>query len=124
MALANYAGICNLTFTQVNPGGVTNDATILMGAYNSTSDGAGAYANYPGSTASGKAAGDLWINNDSVSTTDLPIGSYDQFVFLHELGHAMGLAHPGDYNAAPGVSITYAHNAQFVEDSQIGRAHV
>ena len=118
LALGNFAGVCNLTFTQVNPGGTSHDATILLGAYNSTTDGAGAFAYYPGSTASGNVAGDLWINNDAVSTTNLPIGSYDQFVFLHELGHAMGLAHPSDYNAAPGVSITYANNAQFAEDSQ------
>ena len=30
----------------------------------------------------------------------------------------MGLAHPGDYNAAPGVTITYQNSAQFIEDSQ------
>ena len=61
--------------------------------------------------------GDLWINTTSVDATKLPIGSYSQYVFLHELGHAMGLAHPSDYNAAPGVSITYGANAQFVQDS-------
>lgn len=32
----------------------------------------------------------------------------------------MGLQHPGDYNAAPGVSITYAKDATYFEDS---RAH-
>ena len=117
-ALANYSDVCGITFTQVNPVGTTNNATILIGAYDSTTDGAGAFASYPGATGAGAAAGDLWLNNDSVSQTSLPFGSYDYFVFLHELGHAMGLAHPGDYNAAPGVSITYANNAQFVQDSQ------
>ena len=29
----------------------------------------------------------------------------------------MGLAHPGDYNAGPDVSITYHNSAQFVQDS-------
>ena len=117
VALGNFSDVANLSFQQVNPGGTTQDATILLGAYVSTSDGAGAYANYPGSTASGKVAGDLWLNNQHVSQTDLPFGSYDLYVVLHELGHAMGLAHPGDYNAAPGVSITYDTSAQFVEDS-------
>jgi hypothetical protein len=53
-----------------------------------------------------------------VSTTSNPLGSYSFFAIMHELGHAMGLSHPGDYNAGPGVSITYANSAQFVQDSE------
>ncbi len=117
-ALGNYSDVAGIVFQEVNPGGTTNEATILMGAYTSTTDGAGAFAYYPGSEASGKNAGDLWLNDQYVSTTDLQFGTYSQFVFLHELGHAMGLAHPGDYNAAPGVSITYANSAQFMQDSE------
>ena len=119
-ALANYSEISNITFNRlVGSGGVaSNSATILVGAYTSTTDGAGAYAMFPGSTAASSSDGDLWINNDSVSTTSMPVGTYDYFVFLHELGHAMGLEHPGDYNAAPGVNITYRNSAQFIEDSQ------
>lgn len=116
-ALANFSEVANITFQQVNPGGFTNQATILVGAYTSTSDGAGAYAMYPGSTLASAGAGDLWINTDSVNGSKIAMGSYSQFVFLHELGHAMGLAHPGDYNAAPGVTITYDNSAQFSEDS-------
>ena len=114
-ALAQYAEVAGIVFQQVAPGGTTTAATILIGGYDSATDGAAAYANYPGSTA---AAGDVWINTAVVSGTSLPIGSFDSFVFLHELGHALGLAHPGDYNAAPGVSIFYADAAQFTEDSQ------
>ena len=117
-ALGSFAEVGNITFNRVNPGGTTNSATILVGAYTSTSDGAGAYANFPGGTGAANSAGDLWINNDAVSTSTIPVGSYDYYVFLHELGHAMGLAHPGDYNAAPGVSITYNNSAQFIQDSQ------
>ena len=121
-ALTNYSSVANITFAKQDNGtGFSDHATILIGAYTSASDGAGAFANYPGtqpgSRADASVAGDMWMNTNSVSANTLPYGSYSQFVFLHELGHAMGLAHPGDYNAAPGVSITYANNAQFVQDS-------
>ena len=117
-ALLNFAEVGNVSFVQIAPGVTTNSATILVGAYTSTTDGAGAYAYYPGSTSSGSSDGDMWINNDSVSTSSIPLGSYESWVFLHELGHAVGLAHPGDYNAAAGVSITYENSAQFTQDSQ------
>ena len=116
-AVAMFDGVSGLTLTQVNPGGTTDNATLLFGGYTSATDGAGAYAYYPGSTAASSNSGDLWLNNQYVSTTSLPVGSYSFFVMLHEMGHSVGLAHPGDYNAAPGTSITYANNAQFIEDS-------
>ncbi len=115
--LAMFDGISGLNFTQVNPGGTTNSATMLVGAYSSGSDGAGAFAYYPGSTAFSDDAGDLWLNNNSVSQTSLPQGSFSHFAILHEVGHTVGLAHPSDYNAPPGASITYANHAQFIEDT-------
>ena len=33
------------------------------------------------------------------------------------MGHALGLSHPGNYNAAPGVDLTYANNAEYYQDS-------
>jgi serralysin len=116
--IVNYtSSLTNLTLTQVAEGSTTNSATILFGGYTSSTDGAGAYAYFPGSTAASNSAGDLWVNNRWVSTSALPVGGYSYFVFLHEFGHAIGLSHPGDYNAAAGTSITYASNAQFISDS-------
>ncbi len=114
-ALKQYSEVGNITFTQVNPGGTTDNATMLFGAYSSSNDGAGAYAYLPGTEAN---AGDVSLNNSSISTTSIPAGSYSAFAILHETGHAVGLAHPGDYNAAPGQSLTYANNAQFRQDDQ------
>ena len=37
---------------------------------------------------------------------------------FHEIGHAIGLQHPGDYNAGPDVDITYDGNAEYIEDSR------
>lgn len=114
--MAYFDGISGLSFAQINPGGTSNNATMLFGAY-SADDGAGAYAYYPGSTAASSDTGDVWLNNNSVSQTSLPEGSFSNFAIMHEIGHAVGLAHPGDYNAAPGVSITYGNDAPFIEDS-------
>lgn len=116
-ALGMFGDVANLTFTQVNPGGFSDNATMLFANYTSTTDGAGAYAYYPGSTASTANEGDVWLNTTSVSTTSLPAGSYSFFALIHEMGHALGLSHPGLYNAAAGVSITYANNAQFTQDT-------
>ena len=118
LALQLWSDVANITFTQVNPGGYTDNATILFSNYSDPNDGAGAFAFYPGSTASTDAAGDVYLNTTSVSTSSLPLGSYSSFAIMHEIGHTLGLSHPGDYNAAPGQTITYANNAQFIEDSQ------
>lgn len=113
-SLALFSDAGNITFTQA----AANTGTMRFSAYNSTTDGAGAYAYFPGGTGANDLAGDVNLNNDSVSTTSIPRGSYSFFAMLHEIGHAMGLAHPGDYNAGPGVDITYDAHAQFIEDSQ------
>ena len=36
---------------------------------------------------------------------------------MHEIGHALGMSHPGDYDAAPDVDLTYADNAEYYQDS-------
>jgi serralysin len=117
-ALTYFSDVANIRFNQVNPGGTSDSATILVSNYTSTTDGAGAYAYYPGDASVGAVHGDVRINTDSVDTASQPPGSYSFFAILHELGHAMGLAHPGDYNAGPGVQITYDNAAQFLQDSQ------
>ena len=116
--LASYSEVANISFDRVNPDGYTDDATILFSNYNSTTDGAGAYAYYPGSAEADAYEGDVWLNTNSVSTDELPTGSYSHFAVMHEIGHAVGLAHPGDYNAGPGVRITYDDHAQFRQDTQ------
>lgn len=119
--MAYVDAISGLSFSQVNPSGTSNSATILFGAY-SNNDGAGAYAYFPGSTPGGSRGftalqGDVWLNNTSVSQNNLSFGTYSYYTIVHEIGHAMGLAHPGDYNAGLGVSITYANSAQYMQDT-------
>lgn len=116
--MAYLDAISGLDFTQLAPGGASNAATMLFGAYNSAFDGAGAYAFFPGSTAASAVPGDVWLNNDSYQyNPNVELGSWAWTTLLHEVGHAIGLHHPGDYNAAPGVVFSYQNNAQFIQDS-------
>ena len=115
--MSYFSDAAGITFTQVNPGGTSDSATMLISNYTSNTDGAGAYAMYPGSTAAASESGDVRLNTTSVNTSSQPTGSYSFFAIMHEMGHAIGLSHPGDYNAAPGVSITYANFAQFQQDT-------
>jgi hypothetical protein len=116
-AMRVWSSLAGITFSELNPGGYTDGATILFANYSSQSDGSQAFAYYPGSALATSAAGDVWLNVWHESTITLPFGSYDFLAVLHEVGHALGLQHPGDYNAGPGTVISYANSASYVEDT-------
>lgn len=113
--LTKYSDVANITFRQVNPGGTTDNAQILVSAYSDNTDPAGAYAFYPQDHPDG---GDIRLNNLDISTTSLPEGTYSSYAILHEIGHAIGLAHPGDYNAGNGQGpLTYQTDGAFAQDN-------
>lgn len=55
---------------------------------------------------------DNWWTHDEES--DLYYGGYGFFTYLHEIGHALGLNHPGGYN----VSATYGSDATHFQDTR------
>ncbi|WP_299309985.1 M10 family metallopeptidase C-terminal domain-containing protein [uncultured Croceicoccus sp.] len=63
-------------------------------------------------------AGDVWVSATQASNYQLGIGSYGLQTITHEVGHSLGLSHPGAYNAAPGVSFSYGNNAEYFQDSR------
>jgi len=92
------------------------------------SPAAGAHAYYPqaegidefyGTTEYGKISGDVFINwLYPEDFTGVQPGDYGLFALTHELGHSLGLAHGGDYNASEDEAITYEDHAYFYQDSQ------
>lgn len=91
--------------------------------YTSNSNG-GTYAEYGfnRNSADGRASNTLydtdlwfahnWWTHDKAS--DLIPGGYGMLTFLHEIGHALGLSHPGGYN----ISASYAADATHFQDTR------
>uniref|UniRef100_UPI0025FD5A08 M10 family metallopeptidase C-terminal domain-containing protein n=1 Tax=Brevundimonas sp. TaxID=1871086 RepID=UPI0025FD5A08 len=123
LMLQGWSDVARITFNRIGTGtegdgAFSNEATMLFGNYSSGQGGAAAFAYLPGSTSSTANAGDVWVNS-SLSYNSAPVYlAYGYQVLLHEIGHAIGLSHPGAYNAGPGVSITYANHAEYYEDSR------
>ncbi|MCH2180150.1 MAG: M10 family metallopeptidase C-terminal domain-containing protein [Mariniblastus sp.] len=102
-------GYCNLEFQEVSDSSIQEKTgwqggIIRMGNYTMDSDTA-AYAYYPSDQETG---GDIWINCLSINDSGDIIGQVQQndwsngtgafAVFMHELGHALGMKHPFEGN--------------------------
>ncbi len=116
-ALASWSDVANISFTRVNDGsGYSNNATILFG--NFTTGSAAGFTYLPGSRSPAAIAGDVWINGSESYNQAPTIGNYGGQVLPHEIGHAIGMEHPGAYDASDAQEPTYEANAKYYEDSR------
>lgn len=80
-----------------------------------------AYAYYPEydfTNAKGwKFFGDIFVASPEINWTNtwLSFGGYGNTTLIHELGHAIGLSHPGAYNGSGAT--TYVDQAEYAQDS-------
>ncbi len=80
-----------------------------------------AHAYYPGETGTDtyswqQSQGSAWFNPAYTSLNDPDVGEYGFMAVLHEIGHTLGLNHPGIYN---GGSPTYANDALYEQDTHM-----
>ena len=90
-ALAQWASVADISFVEVG-----RDVGNLQFGTNSQT-GSSAYAYLPDT---GIAAVQMYSNNNTSYMSDFSAGSYAPTVLMHEIGHMLGLKHPGDYDAA------------------------
>ena len=94
--------------------GTVATADINLGNLATDDDYYSAYAHHPGPT---RQDGDIWFNLNAPVNMEVGLAQPGFRTILHEMGHALGLSHPGNYNAQPNVTLTYEANAEYFQDS-------
>jgi serralysin len=123
-AMQQWQDLANITLTRVqDPGSAySNNAQFTLWNYTSATSGSGP-ANASGYGGSTNSTG-LWKNyvflNAQKTLATAPTSENGGLEFyMHEIGHALGLSHPGPYNiGGTGTYTAYARDAIFFEDSE------
>ena len=101
-ALSYLSSLINVTFSEAT-GNQAGTADINFGTNNQSATNSSGYANPP--NGSGDHPVYLFLDNSGRNpNANFSGGSYGWQTLIHEIGHTLGLKHPGNYNATGGGS--------------------
>ncbi len=111
-AMDRWEDLVQVRFVEVEPG---EDADVYIYGYTPKADVSwGATSNSvveDGFIVSNR----IRVNTENDTWSDTAIGQSFARLMIHELGHTLGLAHAGDYDA--GDDATYEDDAEYIEDT-------
>jgi len=119
-SMALWDDVTSMSFRETN----IDDADITFGNL-TNSPNTQAYSRLPAATVTSDPnlnvqvrdiVGDVWVSNAQASNFQLDPGGYGLNTLVHEIGHSLGLSHPGSYNFGPNFTATYANGAEYYQD--------
>jgi serralysin len=110
------SSILNINFTEVTESVSSTTPYGQIRMANVKTNAAG-YAQLPGSNG-GPEDGDVFISTSTIDST-YALGSFDYDTLIHEVAHAIGLKHPGNYNAGSAPSSEPGNYLANSEDSKL-----
>lgn len=91
--LQTWANVANIEFVEITE---TPKQVGKIRFANTTTGPSVAWARFPGPG----NGGDVWINPQYYENKNLAQGQYGFYTLVHEVGHSLGLSHPGQYNGS------------------------